>query len=326
MFLYRNILKQAWLISWRNKYLWFFGIFAALLGNGAGYEILTKSFDGGTLSNFWAGWERFSSTGIFSWQVFHNIRVLMIEDALSMILMLFVLLAVLVLLGFLLWLAVASQAALVNNAAAVISKKNVNFQNGLVAGTKYFWPVLGVNILVKAAIYAIFILISLPVVFTAGKVNLLTANFIYVLAFIVFIPLAIGLAFMSKYAIAYLIINKQNFGAAIKNGWEMFIKNWLVSFEMAFMLFFINLAVGLAVVLAILTLAIPFLFLTYVFYYLFSLAGFWLMVTIGFLGFLAIVILAGSILAVFQISAWTDLFLQLNQGGVISKIMRMVKK
>lgn len=326
MFLYRNILKQAWTMSWRNKYLWFFGIFAALLGNGAGYEILTKSFNGGSISNFWAGWERFSATGIFSWQALHNIKILIVEDSFSMILMFFVLLTIIILFGFLLWLAIASQVALVNNAAAVINKKNVKFQNGVSAGTKYFWPALGVNILVKIAIYIIFALISLPVVFTAGKVNLLTANFIYVMAFVIFIPLAIALSFMSKYAIAYLVIKKDDFWGSIKKGWELFIKNWLVSFEMALVLFFINLGVGLAVVLSVLTLAIPFLFLGFIFYYLFSVAGFWLMVFIGFFGFLAIIILAGAILSVFQISAWTDLFLQLDRGGVISKIMRMVEK
>ena len=40
MSFYRNILKQAWKITWRNKYLWWLGIFAALLGNGGEFEIL----------------------------------------------------------------------------------------------------------------------------------------------------------------------------------------------------------------------------------------------------------------------------------------------
>ena len=324
MFLYRNILKQAWMISWRNKYLWFFGIFAALLGNGAGLEIVTRGFSDGAGSNFWIGWERFSSTGIFSWQALHNIRMLMVEDSFAMILVLLVLLTVLILLGFLLWLSIASQIALVNNSAAFINKKSANFQDGLSAGAKYFWPVLGVNILVKVSIFLIFILISLPVIFTAGKVNLLTANFIYVIAFILFIPLAIGLSFMAKYAIAYLIIKKDDFWESLKDGWRLFLDNWLVSFEMAFLLFFINLIAGLAVVLIILTLTIPFLFLGFIFYYLFALVGFWIMILIAAISFLAIIILAGSILAVFQIASWTDLFLQLENGGAISKIIRLI--
>jgi hypothetical protein len=40
MSLYRSILKRAWEISWKFKYLWFFGLFAALLGNGGEFEII----------------------------------------------------------------------------------------------------------------------------------------------------------------------------------------------------------------------------------------------------------------------------------------------
>ncbi len=33
MTLYRDILGQSLKSAWHNKYLWFFGLFAALLGN-----------------------------------------------------------------------------------------------------------------------------------------------------------------------------------------------------------------------------------------------------------------------------------------------------
>ena len=37
--IYRSILKQAVNIAWKFKYLWFFGLFAALAGNGGIYNI-----------------------------------------------------------------------------------------------------------------------------------------------------------------------------------------------------------------------------------------------------------------------------------------------
>jgi hypothetical protein len=46
MTLYRSIFRQAWAITWQYKYLWFFGFFAALLGNGGEYEILSKGLRG----------------------------------------------------------------------------------------------------------------------------------------------------------------------------------------------------------------------------------------------------------------------------------------
>jgi len=43
-----------------------------------------------------------------------------------------------------------------------------------------------------------------------------------------------------KYAIAYVVINKRQVSQAINQGWQLFKENWLVSLEMALILFFIN--------------------------------------------------------------------------------------
>ena len=43
--LYRDIIKEAWYITWRRKFLWFFGLFAVLLGNGGEYEILIQNIN-----------------------------------------------------------------------------------------------------------------------------------------------------------------------------------------------------------------------------------------------------------------------------------------
>ncbi len=41
---YRPIFKKAWEITKQNRFLWIFGLFAALAGNGGIYEILFKGF------------------------------------------------------------------------------------------------------------------------------------------------------------------------------------------------------------------------------------------------------------------------------------------
>ena len=69
-----------------------------------------------------------------------------------------------------------------------------------------------------------------------------------------------------KYAIAYVVIKGSGFVEAVKLGWQLFVKNWLVSLEMAFILFFINFAVGFGLLLLFLISAGPFLFLALVFY------------------------------------------------------------
>lgn len=318
---YRNILKQAWQLTWRNKYLWWFGIFAALLGNGGEFEILFNNAGANPSQALFPSWQRIASTGVFSGHTLTNIGNLFRNDTLNMILVLVVCLIALAVGLFLVWLVIVSQAAIVNNSAAVIKQKKHTLRDGLDSGMLNFWPVLTLNIIIKAAIYVLLVLISLPAIFFQGDFN---ANLFYIIALVIIVPVAIILSFVMKYAVAYAVINKSKVLPAIEKSYRLFKENWLISFEMAIILFFINLLVGLAIVLAILVLAVPFLFLGLIFYYSFSLVGSWLIAILAFASFLFIVVTAGAALAVFQISSWTGLFLELEKKSGVSKLVRVV--
>ena len=318
---YRNILKQAWALTWRNKYLWWFGIFAALLGNGGEFEILFNNAGANPGQALFPAWQRIASTGVFSGRTLTNIGNLLKQDTLNIILVLIACLIALAIILFLVWLVIVSQAAIVNNAAAVLKQKKHALRDGLDSGMLNFWPVLILNIIIKAAIYVLLVAISLPAIFFQGDFN---ANLFYVIALVIIVPVAIILSFIMKYAVAYAVINKSKVLPAIEQSYRLFKENWLISFEMAIILFFINLLVGLAIVLAILVLAVPFLFLGLIFYYSFSLIGSWLIAILAFASFLFIVVSAGAALAVFQISSWTGLFLELEKKGGVSKLVRVV--
>jgi len=318
---YRNILKQAWQLTWRNKYLWWFGIFAALLGNGGEFEILFNNTGANPSQALFPAWQRIFSTGVFSGRTLTNIGNLLKQDTLNIILILVACLIVLAICLFLVWLVIVSQAAVVNNSAAVIKQKKYTLKDGLDSGILNFWPVLVLNIIIKAAIYVLLVAISLPAIFFQGNFN---ANLFYIIALVIIAPVAIILSFIMKYAVAYVVINKSKVVSAIKQSWRLFKENWLISFEMAIILFFINLLVGLAIVLVILVLAVPFLFLGLIFYYSFSLVGSWLIAVLAFASFLFIVVTVGAALAVFQISSWTGLFLELEKKSGISKLVRLV--
>lgn len=320
---YRTILKQAWVLTWRHKYLWWFGIFAALLGNGGEFEILFNKAGANPGQALFPSWQRIISTGIFSRQTLSNIWNLFRHDTLNLSLVLITGLILLAIGLFLVWLVVVSQAAIVNNSAAIIRDKKHALRDGLDSGMLNFWPVLILNIIIKAVIYVLLAVISLPIIFWQGNFS---ANLFHILALIIMVPVAIILSFIMKYAIAYAVINKSKTAPAIKQSWRLFKNNWLISFEMALMLFLINLLVGLAMVLAILVLAVPFLFLGLVFYYGFSIVGSWLIAILAFASFLFIVVTIGTALAVFQISAWTGLFLELEKKGATSKLVRLVNK
>lgn len=318
---YRNILKQAWTLTWRNKYLWWFGIFAALLGNGGELEILFNNTGANPGQALFPSWQRIFSTGLFSGHTVTNIGNLLRQDTLNIIIVFLVCLIFLAIFVFFVWLVIVSQAAIVNNSATAIKQKKHTLRDGLDSGILNFWPVLALNIIIKAAIYVLLVAATLPAIFSRGNFN---AILFYIIALMVIVPVAIISSFIMKYAVAYVVINKSKVMPAIKQAWQLFKGNWLISFEMAIILFFINLLIGLAIILAILVLAVPFLFLGLIFYYSFSLIGSWLIVILAFASFLFIVITAGAALAVFQISSWTGLFLELTKNGGVSKLVRVV--
>jgi len=321
MLFYRNILKQAWSLTWHNKYLWWFGIFAALLGNGGELEILFNNVGTNPGQALFPAWQRIASTGVFSSHTITNIGNLFRQDTLNIISVLITCLISLAIFLFLVWLVIVSQAAVVNNSAKVIKQKNHTLKEGFDAGILNFWPVLVLNIIIKVIIYTLLVVISLPVIFWQGNFS---ANLFYIIALLVVLPMTIILSFVMKYAVAYVVINKNKILPAIEQSWLLFKKNWLISFELAIILFFINLLIGLAIILVILILAVPFLFLGLIFYYSFSVVGSWLIALLAFASFLFIIVSAGSALAVFQISSWTGLFLELEKKNGVSKLVRMV--
>ena len=325
MLSYRNLVKQAWNITWKHKFLWFFGLFSTFLAAGGSieYKILDQNINQGLVNG------SLLNAGLFA-QIVYMIRNfclgfinLFTYDFLTIISTITVLLVFLALAAVLIWLSVSSQAALVISVKKILANNKkresaLTIRDGITAGHKKFWPVLGLNILIKIAVNALIFIISLPLIFLVLEDSGLFV-FIYVLLFVIFLPIAISLSLMLKYAIAYSVLENETFIVAIEKGWKLFIKNWLVSLEMAIILFIINFFASLAILLTITILFFP-LFLVGI-----SFGFYWLIVLMVFLA-LVFVVLAGSALGTFQISTWTDLFINLKEGTFIAKLERVFSK
>lgn len=325
MTLYRTILKRAWDNAWQHKYLWFFGLFAALLGNGGELELIFRSFDEEARNTLFPTWQRFAETGLFTKAGLSNIGNLAHTEPLSLFFVLTAFLIVVLLALFVLWLAIVSQIAIVHNTAKIKHDKEHDFKDGVMQGIKKFWPVFGLNIFIKAIAGLLFFLIGIPIVLGMVKTSAMI-NLSYVLMFIVFIPISLVLSFVFKYAIVYTVVKGQKFFIAIRSGWTLFQKNWLVSMEMAILLFFINFLAGIALLFSFLVLAVPLLFVILIFSELTATVNFWFFIMAAIILLLLIVVFFGALLATFQISAWTHLFIELIGKGGASKIMRVFGK
>lgn len=324
MFSYRNLLKQAWDITWKYKYLWFFGLFASLAAAGGSieYQVLAQNLNqnlvDGTyfhLNNFLLIAELLRSFFVGLGDLFqYNIWIIL--NALTLLIITLTIIFVFV------WLAISSQAGLIDSVKKILSAKKkepvLGVREGLASGHKHFWPVLGLNIIIKILVSFAFFIISLPLLFMiiSDSSYLLV---VYTLLFIVFVPIAVSLSLMVKYAIAFKVLENKSFVASLEDGWKLFIKNWLVSLEMAIILFIISFLGGLMTLISLAILFFP-LFFVGVAYQIY-----WLAILMILLA-LVVVVVIGSCLTTFQISTWTNLFIRLREKGGLAKLERIFQK
>jgi len=312
------MLKNALSITWRYKYLWFFGLFAALLGNGGAFNYGIKNFSKVESQGVWLtnlseslkSW-KFGFGKIDWYGIFTNFDL---WGAVLFLLMIVIGL-------FLLWLSIASQGALVYGIKAA---KTQFFNEALRHGSKKFWPLLLVNIILAVAIAVLMAIFNLPFVIlylnTGG--NVLWQTVIVILSFIVWVPVTIIFYLIAQYAVIYIVNYDKHIAQAIKDAWLLFTKNWIVSLEAGFLLLLINIITSILLVAVVIVLALPFVMLGLLASALASNGFLWFVIILGILTFIALLFLYGAAWNVFQVSVWIQLFERITGGVVYSKILR----
>ncbi len=331
MNLYRHILKKSLRITWENKFLWFFGFFATFLGGFGAYEILINRTDAYFAQNLFFRFQHLQELNVFSGEFFLNVGRTFQVSPISMSIVFALLIILLILFIFLLWLAVVSQVGLVFSSAKIVnSDKNahkLNIKRGIETGIDHFWPVLGLNFLSKVLVYFLFFCLSLFFVFLVSPGNGWVADMFYVVLFIIFIPIALIISFIFNYAICYISIEKKEFKESILDAWNLFLRNWLVTLEMALILFVITFLATMVFILAAIILSVPILlFVNFLLYWGDGGISFWVIIASGIL-LGALMAVVGAIITTFRISSWTTLFLHLNSKKESpSKIVRLAEK
>lgn len=300
--LYRDVLRTAWRIVWKHKFLMILGFFAAFAANGEQYDILHKNVDSvvrlqtflpvlpqavtGTVAQFWTYFRQLIIEGAFlDTQRF---------DALLLFIALFIGPIVLAQIGI-----------IASTREALKERGKPSFGLSMRDGGRFFLPVLLINILVKGIVYVLLALVSYPIFlrFLSSGGSKATLDGLAVAAFLCLVPLQIILSFLSKFASAYVVIEGKPIGQAIRDAIRLFGKHWLIAVEMSFLLILINLIASITLIGTLSLVGFP--------------SG-----PFSLLLMYAAVIFLGSLLAAFQYSAWTTLFLQLRENRGVSKIAR----
>jgi hypothetical protein len=299
---YRSILKNAWVITWRYKFLWFFGLFAALTSNGGEYDIIIKNFN--TVTNIEARLTslraviRDGTIGL-AW---NNIKAYFVDNVFSSIVIIF---AALLIIVIVIWLITVSQTAIINSTNLHREKKENHFLDGFIVGNRFFLPIFLLNLIAKLIIYGGLLVFGIPL--TIGYVNsgnLAWLGVLSVFVFLILIPINLIISFITQYASAYVVLRGKKVWEGFIEGCKLFLKNWLISLELAFILFVINFAISYIIIGQLAFSDLPF-------------------TRIGLPIFGAVVFVLGALLATFQYCCWTLLFLDINENKGISKLVRI---
>lgn len=241
---YGDLIKDAFRISWRNKFLWFFGFFVG--GTGANFAGNVPSgggnFDGGDFEQSGApGLAAQLGPGIF--------------DNVALIVAL-VVVGGLVLLLFLA-LVLVSQGALAESVAAIDRGEGRRFSSGWRAGLRNFWRVLGYYVVFFLIALGLLVAIVIPIALLIAGTFALTdsvgarvavavlAGLLGILLFVVvFVPLSI----VAQYSLREVVVRREGVFASVGAGYGVFRRN----VGRSLLLWLINLGIGIGVWIAVL--------------------------------------------------------------------------
>lgn len=315
---YRNIISRASEIARHNKYLWWFGLFTLFLG-GKGVEFELFFSDARLLGE---SLSPFSPTfwKLQTWEVMQQNLFGLAGEPWPFFLITISLLFVLII------LVVISQGALID-AAAVIDKGGAySLTQGVDAGKKRFTSLLGVNFIGKVIQYLLITIVG-GIIFFISPSRSAAALTYSVFLFLVVTPVAMILSLLMKYAQVEVMVYEARVGEAWRKAWNTFKTHWLVSLEMAALMFILYFAVGVAAILIAAVATMPvllFLLAGTVFFQSAALVG--LYVYIFYFACVIALIIAGLYFATLNYSAWTLLYIQLRGtlGRIRTKVERLV--
>jgi len=319
--IYRTLLRRSWFTVTQNKLLWALGFFAAFLGGSGEYEFLLNLYNDVSEVGLSTG-ANILTLGGFGGEAFVDLFTQL--AAVFSVRAVFVF-AVFVLVSLLLYgIVMVAQGGLVWGIASIEKAKSFSLSESIARGVASFWQLLVIGIETRLLALFVFAVIGFPLF----SVMLMTNNSseVQVLLLVIYtigIPASILFSIVAKYAISFRMIERTSGWESVVRGMRLLGSNWLVSIEMAVVLFVVSIFAGIGFVLGLLFLAIPFVLMGLLLGQI-SFIGLQVLLGIGVVGVVALLLAFASALTSFQFSVWTMLSLELRKGVRPPKLVRML--
>lgn len=320
--LYRHVIADAWKLSWRHKFLWVYGFFAAFLATGGIYDVVIRGWNDATVRRIFRSLPRADAIPSIPEILSGGITS---DGLLSLPFWAYAAFAVIgIVAAALLWASVISQGALVAAGSEMRSGRAPGHQTVFRAGLSRFWPVLGVNFFSRLVVAGTLFVTALPV----GRLLLEQsprAAILYILSFLVFVPVALIISLLTMFSIAAIVVRKESFMRGVGIAWATFSRHWLVALEMAFVLLALDILFAAGVFVGLFVLVLPFAFLLLMVQLAGTQVSLAIVLALAAIAFLIFIIAAAGWMTTFRYAAWTMLYLRLEERGGASKIVRIFR-
>ena len=306
---YGDLIRDSFRITWRNRYLWFFGFFV-YLGSGGG----------GGGGNAGGGGGDFDEQGSAEIASVSATAVQSTFQNLGLIIILIVAFLLIFLILFAIY--VVSQGGLTDSVAAIERGQRRDFFSTWGAGTQYFWRVLGQILLFVGIVLGLLLIVAIPIGALVGGALLTDSTAFKVVAIavgvlvgivaliVIFIPVAI----VRQFARRTMVISGDGVIASVGSGYRMFRHNMGRSLLVWLIQLGIMLGAGIAFLIALLivafVLALPAILLAVAG----STTAAWIAGGTAFLILLPFLIVGSAILGTFDHTYWTIAYLRMSAG------------
>lgn len=317
---YRRIIADAWKISWSHKHLWVFGFFATLIGFGGVTDVFFNAYERtadalpmaaaqGSLTSLIPGFTTIKAVITFS--PYPMLSIVIFLAALTLMFSVFA------------WMTVVSVGGLLSGVRKIARGGEPTFGDSIKTGAERFWQLLGVNVLSKAVILLALLLTGANL-FVLMRDRTVVSGLFYVGSFIVFTAISFVASLASIYGSLNVMAKDEPVEKSVNGALKLIGEHWLVSLEMAVVLFLASLAVGLGVAFISLILSVPLIFLLAVAAMFKARVAVYGIIALTAVLLLIMVVCLGSFLTTFQSAAWTLLWTELAERRPTSKLHRLV--
>ncbi len=303
---YGEIIRRAWVITKKYKYLWIFGfILAFFRGRGGGVSGIEYTFRG----------EDLQKAPLIMQQFLFRLPSIL-RNNIHLIIVGVIFLIIFALAGLV--LSIIAEGGLIGCVRNIESNEKSGLIDGFKIGAHYFWRMLGKNLLIFLMVFIVilfFILLFMIPFFTLSSSSNYRFLWFTILLFIIFIifmiPIGVFITILNDYSSRFIVIKNNGIIRSIKNALRLIFNNFKHTIIIALILFGIGILIGIILFIIFLIIGGPAALLGFSLYRAAAIIPLLILAVIAVLFLIVLSVIINGIRMTFASSVWTLTFLKL---------------